>query len=56
MPVEPIGGSAEESQIESGRKGREAFATVKQRFSVDENAIKGMSRQFADLAKSLSLD
>jgi len=53
VPVEPIGGSAEESQIESGRKGREAFATVKQRFSVDENAIKGMSRQFADLAKSL---
>ena len=53
MPVEPIGGSAEESQIESGRKGHEHFATYKQRFTVDENSIKGMSTQFDNLAKSL---
>jgi len=53
VPVEPIGESAEESQIESGRKGREAFATIKQRFSVDENAIKGMSTQFDAFGKSL---
>lgn len=53
MPVDPIGEPAEESQIESGGKGREHFATYKQRFSVDENAIKGMSTQFDNLSKSL---
>ena len=46
--------TAESSSLtETGEGRREAFATVKQRFTVDENAIKGMSTQFDNLAKSL---
>ncbi|MDP7359017.1 MAG: hypothetical protein QF828_11435, partial [Pseudomonadales bacterium] len=45
--------TADSSSTETSGGRREAFATVKQRFSVDENAIKGMSSQFVDLAKSL---
>jgi hypothetical protein len=45
--------TADSSSTETSGGRREAFATVKQRFSVDENAIKGMSTQFDGLAKSL---
>ena len=53
--VDSIGKQTAESSslTETGEGRREAFATVKQRFTVDENAIKGMSTQFDNLAKSL---
>lgn len=54
MAAKPIDEqTADSSSTETSGGRREAFATVKQRFSVDENAIKGMSTQFDGLAKSL---
>ena len=45
--------TADSSLTETADGRREAFAAVKQRFTVDENAIKAMSSQFDNLAKSL---
>ena len=52
--VDPIDEQAAKSSLTETADGRrEAFAAVKQRFTVDENAIKAMSSQFDNLAKSL---